>query len=128
MLLVAGLWGQGVALAQEAQDGRDKGVFVVPFAAMKAETRGSTAVYHAEVTADGAVNGNKEWQQSGAPSMIAVMVARVTKRRTYTEVELRETGTLGRVVRVLTTFCTVCRPARSFSLLTLNFIGKGSGV
>src|SRR3954454_14383655 len=29
---------------------------------------------------------------------------------------------IGSVVRVLTTFCTACNPARSFSLLTLNFI------
>src|SRR2546430_2776140 len=29
---------------------------------------------------------------------------------------------MGNVVRVLTTFCTACNPARSFSLLTLNFI------
>src|SRR3954469_12631428 len=29
---------------------------------------------------------------------------------------------MGNVVRVLTTFWTACNPARSFSLLTLNFI------
>jgi hypothetical protein len=103
MLLIAGIWGQSGASAQEAQETQEtryQGVFVVPFAAMKAETKGSTAVYHAEVAQDGSVNGNKEWQQSGAPSMISVMVAKVTKRRAYTDVELRETGTLGRVVRL----------------------------
>src|SRR5881296_937871 len=31
---------------------------------------------------------------------------------------------IGSVVRVLTTFCTCCKPSSSFSLLTLNFITK----
>ncbi len=56
------------------------------------------------------------------PTSRSVVVRRSWPSRAWS----RTLERIGSVVRVLTTFWTVCNPARSFSLLTLNFIqGKG---
>jgi len=88
------------AFAQEEPQGRFEGLLIVPLAAMRTDGRGQKPVYSASVTEDGAVNGSREWRSKWFPSALPVKVAKVSRKPSYTDVELREDGPTGRTVKL----------------------------